>query len=230
MESVPTPAPRRRAQGCPTTLGAAIRPTSASGSSKFLPNSRHWLSCLLERPVASGMSSTFWSPRPSMMGSTALGTGSSSSLCCCPALGHLLPMCRVKMRSKAHLSACTLVPSPCSTPWEHPPLCPAPCLGAGPLLLSLCCTSARNKGLSSAITDQCPGSAPQWVRAGTRACGWHWAGRKPSPGAASPQGWIPAPGATTGASPRNRGDGGNSLYLLHPEWNWRITDGLGWTS
>ena len=55
-------------------------------------------------------------------------------------------------------------------------LCHASCLVTGQILLSSCSTTARNKGLSSAITCQHPGSAPQWVRAGMRACGWHSGG------------------------------------------------------
>ncbi|KAM9623885.1 exocyst complex component 3-like protein isoform 3-T3 [Morphnus guianensis] len=66
----------------------------------------------------------------------------------------------------------SLCPAPVA-PWETCMLCHASCLLAGWILLSLPGTTARNKGLSSAITHQCPGSVPQWVRAGIRARGWH---------------------------------------------------------
>lgn len=110
------------------------------------------LSSLSESVVTSGVLSVLLSQGSSMVGNTTLGTGSSSILCCSPALGHLSPRCHVKSRSKACPSACIL-----------PLVCP--------ILLPWCSTAARNKGLSSTLTHQRPGSTPQRVRAGFRVRG-----------------------------------------------------------
>lgn len=81
--------------------------------------------------------------------------------------GHLLPRCHVKIRRKACSCAPSLCPAP-AAPWEGSTLC-----HAGWILLSLHGTTARNKGLSSAITHRCPGSGPWGVGLGMRAWGWH---------------------------------------------------------
>lgn len=52
-------------------------------------------------------------------------------------------------------------------------LCHASHPGMGHIPLSLHVTTAGNKGLSSELVPQCPGSAPWRVGAGIRVCGWH---------------------------------------------------------
>lgn len=61
-----------------------------------------------------------------------------------------------------------LCPAP-AVPWETSMLCHTSHPGMGHIPLSLHGTTAGNKGLSSALVPQCPGSAP-W-RVGV--CGWH---------------------------------------------------------
>lgn len=65
-----------------------------------------------------------------------------------------------------------LCPAP-AAPWETSMLCHASCPGMGHIPLSLGGTTAGNKGLSSALAPQCPGSGPWRVGAGIRVCGWH---------------------------------------------------------
>lgn len=126
--------------------------------------------------------------------------------------GHLLPRCHAKIKSKASSCAPSLCPTT-AAPWEGSTLC-----HVGWILLSLYGTAATNKGLSSAITPWCPGSALYRVGAGMRAWGWHRYRGESIPMLSITPRMAPCTQYHPGSITQGHGDCGDTTYPLCPGW------------